>query len=445
MEGFDAVSSSDLAQLRDQVLAFSQRRFVRNVAAVATGIAAAQAISLAFMPVLTRLYGPEAFGALAAFTAVVNIITPLATLGYANAIVMPETEEGATAVARLSLVCAAVVAPLALLSVFIFQAKLAAWTGLEATPGFLYLIPVSLLLGALLSVANQTAIREGLFKARAGSYVASNFVTNVGKLAGGLLAPSGLLLIVISMVGSALNYSMLLARVPRRGAFEVRRWFGVAGIRDAAREQRDFALYRMPQSVINSASLGLPVILLTTLFGAAAAGQYSITTLILGAPIMLLGQSVMEVFFPRVTIAVRESPETAAALLTRATIGMALLSIVPFGVIAVWGNEIFPFVFGNQWEKAGELSRWVAIWMASVLATRPAVAAMPVLRQQRTLLVYEVFITAARVMAIVLAARLGDDLTAVAAFSCVNVVGYLLLLGLVMRRAEALRIEASHV
>ena len=84
-------------RLRGRAHAIGQSRFVRNVAAVATGIAAAQAISLAFMPFLTRLYGPEAFGALAAFTAVVNIITPLATLGYANAIVMPETEEGATA------------------------------------------------------------------------------------------------------------------------------------------------------------------------------------------------------------------------------------------------------------------------------------------------------------------------------------------------------------
>lgn len=416
---------------------------MRNVAAVATGIAAAQAISLAFMPFLTRLYGPEAFGALAAFTAVVNIITPLATLGYANAIVMPETEEGATAVARLSLVCAALVAPLALVFVLLFQSQLAAWTGLEAAPGFLYLIPVSLLLAALLSVANQTAIREGLFKAKAGSHVASTFVMNIGKLAGGLLAPSGLVLIVISMVGKALNYSMLLARVPRSGAFQVRRWFGTAGIGRAASEQRDFALYRMPQSVINAASFGLPVILLTTLFGAAAAGQYSITTLILGAPIMLLGQSVTEVFFPKVTSAIRENPGGAVSLLKRATFVMSLLAIVPFGIIAMWGDAIFPFVFGGQWARAGEFSQWIAVWMASVLATRPAVAAMPVLRQQCTLLIYEIFITAARVIAIFVGAHFGDDLVAVAAFSCVNVVGYLLLLGLVLQRAAALRHEVS--
>ncbi len=433
------MSSELFHRLYNHTRVFGKNRFIRNVAAVATGIAAAQAISLVFMPFLTRLYGPEAFGALAAFTAVINIITPLATLGYANAIVMPDTEEGATAVARLSLVCAAIVAPVVLIFVHLFQARLAIWTGLEAAPDLLYLIPLSMLLGALLSVANQTAIREGLFKAKAVSHVASTLLMNIGKLAGGLLTPTGLLLIVLSMVGKALNFLMLLARVPRQGAFEVRRWFGTAGICNAAAEQRDFALYRMPQSVINAASLGLPVLVLTALFGASAAGQYSVTTLVLGAPIMLIGQSVLEVFFPRITEVVRQDPAKAAPLIRRATFGMALIGVIPFGILALWGDVILPWVLGDEWLRAGEYSRWVALWMASVLATRPAVAAMPVLRMQRLLLIYEIVITVARVGSLFMGAHLGNDLIAVAVFALVNVAGYLALLLLVLRRAVAVQ------
>jgi O-antigen/teichoic acid export membrane protein len=433
-----------LITLRQHAQRLRGSRFLRNVVAVATGVAAAQAISLTFTPFLTRLYGPEGFGALAAFTAMVNIIMPLSTLGFANAIVMPDSEESAKAVARLSLFCAALIAPLALAFVWLFQPQLADWTGLQATPNFLYLIPLSLFLGALMSVANQAAIREGLFKAKAGSHVLSTLLVNIGKLTGGLLAPTGLLLIVITVLGNALNYSMLLARVPRKGAFQVRSWFGTAGIRNAASQQLDFALYRMPQSVINAASFGLPVILLTALFGPATAGQYSLTTLILGAPIMLLGQSVSDVFFPKVTDAVRKDPSVATPLLKRATAGMAVVAIVPFGLIAAAGDVIFPFLFGSQWQRAGEFSHWVAIWMASVLATRPAVAAMPVLRLQRALLVYEILITGARVGALVLTARVGNDIAAVAAFALVNVIGYLLLLGLVLTRAAAVSRTKIH-
>lgn len=415
---------------------FRQSKFVRNVLAVATGVAAAQAISLAFMPFLTRLYAPEAFGALAAFTAIINIITPLATLGYANAIVMPKTEEGANTVARLSLVSAVIVSPIALIIVYIFQSQLAALVGLESEPKLLYLIPMSLLLIALLSVANQMAIREGLFKAKASSYVASTFIINLGKLAAGYISASGITLILLLIFANLINYIMLMTRVSKIGVFKFRQWFGVNGIRKAAFDHKDFANYRMPQSILNAASLGLPVILLTNFFSTATAGQYAITTLILGAPVMLLGNSVLEVFFPKITNVVRESPESAFSLLQKSTLLMGFVGLVPFGIIALWGGVILPWVLGEAWGRAGEYSQWVALWMFSVLITRPAVASMPVLKLQGFLLVYEIIITVLRIGSISIGAALGGDLVAVALFSVVNIIGYLSLLMFVLKKSK---------
>ncbi|MFP3354114.1 hypothetical protein R0K04_22430, partial [Pseudoalteromonas sp. SIMBA_153] len=99
-------------------------------------------------------------------------------------------------------------------------------------------------------------------------------------------------------------------RVPRIGVLNVRNWFGTVGIRNAAISQRDFAIYRMPQSMLNAASVGLPTILLASLFSASSAGQYSLAVLVLGAPAMLLGQAVGEVFYPKITRAITaKSPD----------------------------------------------------------------------------------------------------------------------------------------
>jgi O-antigen/teichoic acid export membrane protein len=412
-----------ISQLRLRMKRLKKSSFLRNVTAVATGIAAAQAISLAFTPLLTRLYGPEAFGSLAAFTAVVNIIMPLSTLGFANAIVMPATQEGATAVARLSMVCAALVAPISLVLVWLFQTHLARWTGLGSTPGFLYLVPVSLFLGALLSVANQVALREGLFKSKAGAHVASTLLMNVGKLAGGIVAPSGLILIVIAMVGKALNYSMLLARVPRKGAFQVGRWFGIAGIREAAKEQRDFALYRMPQSVINAAAVGLPVFLLSASSGAQSAGQYSITVLVLGAPVMLISQSVGEVFYPKIAEAIRNQSNDARRWLVKATLVIGLLAALICSIFVIFGPQLFAFALGEDWRLAGEYSRWVAPWFACVLATRPVVASFASLKLNSYLFAHEVMSIFIRSSALVLGLKYWEsDLVAVALFSLAGVI-----------------------
>lgn len=422
--------------LRSRINYFRKSKFVRNVLAVATGVAAAQAISLAFMPFLTRLYGPEAFGALAAFTAIINIITPLATLGYANAIVMPKTDEEANAVARLSLMSAGIVAPLALIGVYAFQFPLAKLTGLEHQPNLLYLIPISLLLVALLSVANQVAIREGLFKAKSSSYVASTFIVNLGKLGVGYISATGITLIIFLIISNLINYTMLMARVPKVGAFDFRQWFGISGIRQAAFNYKDFAIYRMPQSILNAASLGLPVILLTNFFSTSAAGQYAITTLILGAPVMLLGNSVLEVFFPKITTLVRDNPASAFHMLWKSTLLMSVIGLVPFSIIFLWGDLILPWVLGEAWGRAGEYSQWIALWMFSVLITRPAVAAMPVLKLQGFLLVYEIIITVLRIGSISLGATLGGDLMAVTLFSVVNIIGYLSLLAFVLKKCK---------
>lgn len=422
--------------LRNHIKTFRQSKFVRNVFAVATGIAAAQAISLAFMPFLTRLYAPEAFGALAAFTAILNIITPLATLGYANAIVMPKIEKEVNAVARLSLMSAGIVAPLALIGVYAFQFPLAKLTGLEHQPNLLYLIPISLLLVALLSVANQVAIREGLFKAKSSSYVASTFIVNLGKLGVGYISATGITLIIFLIISNLINYTMLMARVPKVGAFDFRQWFGINGIRQAAFNYKDFAIYRMPQSIINAASLGLPVILLTNFFSTSAAGQYAITTLILGAPVMLLGNSVLEVFFPKITTLVRDNPASAFHMLWKSTLLMSVIGLVPFSIIFLWGDLILPWVLGEAWGRAGEYSQWIALWMFSVLITRPAVAAMPVLKLQGFLLVYEIIITVLRIGSISLGATLGGDLMAVTLFSVVNIIGYLSLLAFVLKKCK---------
>jgi O-antigen/teichoic acid export membrane protein len=57
---------------------------------LATGTALSQLITLAFSPLIARLYGPSAFGALSVFTSTVTVIGGCSTLAYAYAIALPK-------------------------------------------------------------------------------------------------------------------------------------------------------------------------------------------------------------------------------------------------------------------------------------------------------------------------------------------------------------------
>jgi O-antigen/teichoic acid export membrane protein len=52
----------------------------------------------------------------------------------------------------------------------------------------------------------------------------------------------------------------------------------------------------------------------------------------------------------------------------------------------VIGPELFSLVFGEAWQKAGEISQWLAVWFYFNFINRACVAAIPVLRLERFLL-----------------------------------------------------------
>src|SRR5690554_1466226 len=96
--------------LLTRIKQLGQSKFARNVAIVATGTAGAQAITMAFAPVITRLYGPEAFGLLGTFMAILGVLTPIAALTYPIAIVLPKSDTDAKNVAKLSAILALLIA-----------------------------------------------------------------------------------------------------------------------------------------------------------------------------------------------------------------------------------------------------------------------------------------------------------------------------------------------
>ena len=429
------MASEAFLSIQSVISRLKTSHFVRDVAMVGGGIAAGQAIAMVFMPFLTRLYSPEDFGIAAAFAAVISIITPIATMGYANAIVMPDSDEDAAAIIRLSVLLSLFITAIAFIAVYFGNVYLARWTGMESAPYMLYLIPLTLLAGAFLSVADQSAIRVGLFKAKARAYVESKFVTDISKLVGGMWAPSSMLLILLTIAGQLTNFMMQMLRVPRIGVLNVRDWFGTVGIRNAAISQRDFAIYRMPQSMLNAASVGLPTILLASLFSASAAGQYSLAVLVLGAPAMLLGQAVGEVFYPKITRAITSKSPEAYQFLLKVTVILLVVGIVPFGTVFVFGDYLFSLVFGTEWALAGSYSQWLSIWLLTSLVSGASTAALPALRLQRFLLIREIFAVIFRAAALYVGFYVFEsDMVAIALFSFVGVLLSLSIVYVAFRR-----------
>jgi O-antigen/teichoic acid export membrane protein len=418
---------------------FAHRPFVRNVVTVGTGAAATQAVTLAFAPLVTRLYGPEAYGLQCVFMSVVGLLATVAALSYPTAIVLPKRDADARALAWLSVSIGLGMSALAALAIAYLGADLLARLNAGEIADFAFLIPAAMLASVFGATLGQWLVRERAFKLVAGLGVVTAALIGMIKVGLGLVDPTAGALIATNVVGAvagaAIAYFAWRRARARRSAASTG-----GGPRDSlwrlARRHADFPLLRTPQNLINAASQSLPVLLLATYFGAGASGQYAIAIAVLGVPATLIGGAVMTVFYPRINDAIAYG-EDARALIVRATVGMAATAALPFLAIMLLGPMLFPLVFGAGWKPAGTYAQWLAPWLFLQFVNRPAVAAIPPLRLQGGLLVYEMFSTGAKVAALFVGWAMFDDaVVAVALFSASGVVAYAWLISWVVCRSR---------
>ena len=418
----------------------SQSKFVRSVILVATGTAGAQALTMAFAPIITRMYGPEAFGLLGTFMATLGIVTPISALAYPIAIVLPKSDDDAKGLAKLSFRIALFMA-LALSVILLFASKqIAALLGMQAIAAFMLLIPLAMFFSALQQIMQQWLIRKKQFKVTARIAVSQSLILNSSKVGIGWFWPVGSVLIILATLGNAL-YAVQLW-------FGAKKWADKDGridkpaeskvdLKALAYKHRDFPYYRAPQVFINALSQSLPVLMLASFFGPASAGFYAIGRTVLGIPSTLIGQAVADVFYPKIAEAANRNENLYRPIL-KATLALAGVGIVPYGVVFLFGPSLFSFVFGEEWRVAGEYARWLSAWSYFGFMNRPSIAALAVLNMQRFFLVYEVVSLILRAASLYIGfAVLNNDLQAVILFSISGVILNFALIFLTLLKGKA--------
>jgi len=164
--------------------------------------------------------------------------------------------------------------------------------------------------------------------------------------------------------------------------------------------------------------------MLAAFFGPVAAGFYTLGNMVMGMPSTLIGKSVSDVFYPKVTEAAHMG-ENLTGLILKATGALVLIGIFPFGLIVLSGPWLFAYLFGPEWAMAGEYARWLALFYFFNFINKPSVAAVAVLGIQRGLLVYEIFSTGGKALGLVIGFYwFESDVLAVALFSIIGVIAY---------------------
>lgn len=375
--------------MKSRILEFFKKDFLRNVIIMSTGTVAAQVIALILIPIITRLYGPESYGIMGTFLAIVGIIIPIAALTYPIAIVLPEKNEDALGLVRLSVYISFTLATFVFLIILFFEQNIVQLFNLSTVSSYLFLIPIVILCAGFMQVMEQWLIRTKQFGITATVAFSQSLIVNGAKVGLGYIHPVASTLIILSSLNEGIRGAMMLLLSSRTKDSLSLKFIARTNVKKVASKYRDFPFFRAPQVLINALSDNMPVMLLSVFFGPASAGFYALCRSVLKVPSSIIGKSIGDVFYPRISEAKRNG-ENLNKLIIKAVFALGLIGILPFGTIIVFGPSLFSIIFGSEWGIAGEYARWIGIWMFFNFVYQPCIRALPVLSAQRFHLLFTI-------------------------------------------------------
>ena len=340
----------------------------RNILKVISSKFAALVITLAILPVLTRLYSPGSFGILQVFASIVAIITVVSCLRYELSIPLAKNANQAAASFTLGTLFTLIFSFTLLGLVPLFKSKIARLYEMPELEIFLWLLPVFVLMNGL-----EMAMRNWAgYKKKFGAIAWSSFGSALGNrslsLTWGLIIGASAAGLFAGALGKSALAFLLLFIFCGRALFSAIRNahlnFGM--LWNTAKLHKKFPIFNSWAVLFNTTSKQLPVFLLGFYFpeniiGYSVVGFLFLAKSIVSLPVRFISTSVAQVFFPT---AAREYNETGSMdkIVSKVFKRLVQIGIFPLTVLIFLGPSLFGFVFGEEWTEAGVYAQILAPW-----------------------------------------------------------------------------------
>lgn len=345
---------------------------IRGVWTLAGGRAVAHAATLVVMPMLTRLYTPESYGALGVFVALLSIASVLACLRFELAILEPRDDRDA---AHLTMLCVATAGVVGIIVWATAWSLEGAWLPQTTLPGWPLFLAASVVAVGVSQALVSWALRQRDYRAVAQAHVLQSF-TRAGAQAGlGLVGAAQIGMIAGEWLAQSVRSAALAWQL--RGhevrCFRSPDWRGTWQV---AKAHWRYPAFSLPAGFLNAAALSIPSIALAAMYGADVAGWFTFGRGVLEMPMILVGTSVGQAYLGEVTRSRRQEPATVVRVFRRTAGGLAILgaAVMIGGLLAPWW---YSPVFGRAWREAGIYSAMLSGSAALALVASPTSCLSP--------------------------------------------------------------------
>ena len=317
-----------------------QSTFAKSVAMISGSTVIAQILSLVFTPIITRIYNPEEYGILTVYTSILGLIAIIASLKYEWGIPIAEDDKTALNVMAWSFVVLIFFVILVFVTFFFLGESILNLLNANVLLNYRYLIPIGVLFSGSYSIILQWAYRKKDFKAISKTKLTQSIAGHGTKVGLGLfgIGPIGLILGQIISQGAGIG---TLSKSFRKEDKDLLKEINKDDMLYSAKRYKNFAIFSAPSQLLNTAGLQLPVFFITSFYGSQVLGLYGLANSVVNLPMVLIGQSIADVFYGEVASVGRENPKRIKALSNRLLKILVFIGLIPLLFAIFWSIFVF--------------------------------------------------------------------------------------------------------
>lgn len=363
--------------------------FLKSVLLLTSGTVLAQIIHFGFQPIISRLFDTDEIGQLNIFLRIVTFFVSVGTLRYELSIPLPKKDTDAFQLFRVSLKIA-----LYLIASFIIGGIIFALFSDKIGDELIYVLALStvIFLSVFRNIGLNYAIRKKWFKSISYSKSIGALGMSLSKVGAGILSlgvPGLIAATVLGVFAGTMVYVKQFFKEKNRAENKASKELQ----KELVREHKDFPLMNLPHTLIDSGRELLIAVIFVEYFGKDNFGSYSFGLMIMGLPLALVGTTIGQAFFQKASELFNLN-KPLFTLLKKTTLILAAISLVPFGVVYFFGEELFAWVFSSEWSYAGRLVEALTPWIALKFISSPISTIPLIIKKQRLFFVLGLINTA---------------------------------------------------
>lgn len=399
--------------------------FASDVLKMVSGTTFSQIFGIIASPILSRLFTPTEFGIYQIFTSIWNMISVIASLRYELTIVLPEEDSDAVNLLAVSSFFSLLIGLMTIPVFLIWGESICVRLKAPQLYPWLWLISLNVILMGIYTSLNYWNIRTKNFGRLSATRVTNSLVSAGGQMGIGFLGNKiEVGLIIGTMIGTIASTGQLAWQIWKNDSRKFISSLSLKRMLELMVRFKKFPMFNTWSALLNNVSVQLPAFMLSSAFSSTIVGYFSMGNRILRMPLMLIGTSLSQVFFQRVSVARRDGtlPDLVYSLFAR----MVTLGLFPFVLLTFVGEEMYIIIFGAQWAQAGVYTEVLSIWTFFVFINAPISILFTALEKQEASLLFNAALFITRFLSLYAGIQIGDAYLTLFLYSITGVVMYAL-------------------